>query len=156
MADETPEVLFYTDVDVIKARFDPRVLTRLTDDNKDGQPDEDVIKKAIRFRENFVEQYLVNEYPDLENLREEKPETVQMYITDLVVYDLYFRKGAVPSDVKDQYLLTLQQLDKFGTPVLIIDPPVELSGQTISTNMTADDLGEFTENGEDLPWSEIM
>lgn len=151
----------YIDYTIIGARLNQRTGTALADESGSGVLDPAIVDPIIAQREEVFEGYARPWY-DLPTLRTAKPPQAQIWIASMVIYDLFLRQSAVPADIANEYMMTMDQLKSFGKtgmPQLVAPgatTEVDQSQEPFASNMSADDIGDLTINGAALPWSEVL
>lgn len=139
---------YYIDFSDIQSCFNVESIERTTDELSSGASNKKIVDDIIVKAEATFEGYAKKQIQDLTSLRAAKPEQAQSWITDLVVYRLFKRNGAAPAEIRDQYLMTIQEMKdyaKTGIPDLISTPQVSAGSQHVAHNMTEEDL-------EVMPW----
>ncbi len=116
----------------IETRIGEDELTRLTDHDGDGSPDQDVIDQAIAGAGAVIDSYLGIRFavPVLK-ADGEPPETLKARAVNLAVYFLRLGRDSVTEDVRDQHERDIGWLRRAvaGTVSLGVEPaPAEASG----------------------------
>jgi phage gp36-like protein len=83
------------------------------------------------------------------------PGVLKRISIDIALYYLASRRPDVPSELQRRYDIAELKLERIASGVMLLGD-TSTSAQTIGGNMTEDDLGQLTQDGEPLQWSEIL
>jgi len=74
---------------------------------------------------------------------------------DIGIHSLAARRYEIPQSIIDNYNIAELKLERIANGTMLL-PGATISSRRIAGNMTKEDLGEQTEDGEPLQWSGIL
>lgn len=92
----------YCNIDEVKNRFSPNELIQLTDDNRTGEVNDDVITREIFLANSLINGYLGKSFVLPMSVI---PPLINVIAIDLSIYNLYIRRLRmdVPDSIKEIY-----------------------------------------------------